>query len=269
MSTGLRLNIGCGRTFHPAWLNFDLYPADPSVRRVDIRAGLPLADGSCAVVYHAHVIEHLKPAAARAFLAEVRRVLAPGGIVRVVVPDLEQIAQLYLRHLECAAAGGESEAHRWMTLELVDQLVRDTSGGEMGRFLRHEKIPASSFIAGRLGGESLAAHAETVTTPRQVTGAGFYRRWARRALLGLSQALLGRTAREGVSEGLFRATGEVHRWMYDRVSLAHLLEECGFTDMRRCAAADSSIPDFASFKLDADAARERKPDSLYMEACRS
>ena len=67
--------------------------------------------------------------------------------------------------------------------------------------------------------------------------------------------------------GRFRLSGEVHQWMYDRVSLGRLLTSAGFSEVRVCQAQDSAIADFASYQLDTDeAGAVRKPDSLFMEA---
>jgi SAM-dependent methyltransferase len=46
-------------------------------------------------VYSSHMIEHLDRSEARAFLAEVRRVLRPGGVVRIAAPDLSRFAADY------------------------------------------------------------------------------------------------------------------------------------------------------------------------------
>lgn len=117
------VNVGCGATPTPGFVNLDnsltvRLAARPLVGRavsrllkphqryfVDkvIGAGirwadatrLPLADASMDVVYTAHMLEHLGPARARAFLAEARRVLVPGGVVRIVLPDLEKLVQQY------------------------------------------------------------------------------------------------------------------------------------------------------------------------------
>jgi predicted SAM-dependent methyltransferase len=42
------------------------------------------------------MIEHLDRGEARAFLAEVRRILRPGGVVRIAVPDIARLVQVYL-----------------------------------------------------------------------------------------------------------------------------------------------------------------------------
>ena len=67
-------------------------------------------------------------------------------------------------------------------------------------------------------------------------------------------------------EGLFRRSGEVHRWMYDRFSLALALRDAGYTDISRFRADTSRIPGFEEYGLDAANGAVRKPDSLFMEA---
>jgi len=70
-----------------------------------LRQPIPLADGCCAAVYHSHVLEHFPRDEAPGFLSECYRLLRTGGILRVVVPDLETIARLYLQNLEGALVG--------------------------------------------------------------------------------------------------------------------------------------------------------------------
>lgn len=48
-------------------------------------------------IYSSHMLEHLDRAEAQSFLAECRRVLRPGGILRLAVPDLRNAAYQYLR----------------------------------------------------------------------------------------------------------------------------------------------------------------------------
>jgi SAM-dependent methyltransferase len=69
-------------------------------RRGDVRFAnaavrIPCADGSAAAVYSSHMIEHLDRSEARAFLAEVRRVLMPGGVLRIAAPDLFLLIRAY------------------------------------------------------------------------------------------------------------------------------------------------------------------------------
>ena len=78
-----------------------------------------------------------------------------GGIVRVGVPDLEKLCQLYLSRLAAACNGDESAAHDydWILLEMFDQTVREKSGGEMLEYLRQNPLPNEDFVFERIGEE--------------------------------------------------------------------------------------------------------------------
>src|SRR6266513_2402566 len=85
-TTHLRLHIGCGRTHLPGWVNLDLAGLGADVPW-DLRNRLPLSDQSSEAVFHEHLLEHLPLSGALSLLRECWRVLMPGGIVRVGVPD--------------------------------------------------------------------------------------------------------------------------------------------------------------------------------------
>jgi predicted SAM-dependent methyltransferase len=83
---GLRLNIGCGSNIKPGWVNIDMSArADLSL---DMRERFPFADVSADIVYSEHFFEHLDyPIDTGHFLSESFRVLVPGGVFSVGVPD--------------------------------------------------------------------------------------------------------------------------------------------------------------------------------------
>jgi predicted SAM-dependent methyltransferase len=91
---GLRVQLGSGDVLKPGWVNVDLHPA--ADLRLDVRRPWPFADGTAAEVYAEHLFEHLGwPGEADRFLAEARRVLAPGGKLRLSVPDLGRHVRAY------------------------------------------------------------------------------------------------------------------------------------------------------------------------------
>jgi len=123
----MRINVGCGGTPTDGWQNFDNsltirlahWPGvtqvfkllnfrngqaswlgrianDSDIRFADAAVRIPCADQSVEVVYSSHMIEHLGRSGAQAFVAEVKRVLQPGGIVRLAAPDLALLVQQYL-----------------------------------------------------------------------------------------------------------------------------------------------------------------------------
>lgn len=89
----LKLHIGCGKASLSGWINIDV---DPAPLALNVLWGLPFPDRSASHVFVSHMLEHLFfPRDVRFFLAELRRVLAPGGVVRFVVPDIEQCIEAY------------------------------------------------------------------------------------------------------------------------------------------------------------------------------
>lgn len=271
--TGSRyLNIGCGSTFHPAWTNVDLASASPHVQVHDIRSGLPYSSESFDACYHSHVLEHVTREQAERLISECFRVLAPGGVLRVAVPDLEVIARNYLRSLERASAvePGAEHDYDWTMLELYDQTVRSKSGGGMVAYLMDPAIPNREFVHGRLGAEAEAVW--TVRPPLPLWERVRRQRPSRvvnRIRLAFTTALVrilaGQEAQQAFREGIFRNSGEIHRWMYDRFSLGRLLTRAGFVEVRVCRADESRIPGFNDFRLDMTDRGVRKPDSLFIE----
>lgn len=94
---GVLANIGCGPFGQEGWVNLDLFPAPGVTMRADCRHGFPLGDGAVRGIHVEHYFEHLEPGTERPrFLAECRRCLEPGGILRIVVPDMRKYAEAYL-----------------------------------------------------------------------------------------------------------------------------------------------------------------------------
>jgi aspartate beta-hydroxylase len=92
---GLKLHVGCGAHVLPGWINLDL---DPAPLAWNVLWGLPFVDGAATHVYVSHLLEHLYfPHEVAPFLREVHRVLAPGGRLRLVVPDVAQLIDAYHR----------------------------------------------------------------------------------------------------------------------------------------------------------------------------
>jgi predicted SAM-dependent methyltransferase len=96
---GLSLNVGSGGRGLPGWLNTDAvgHPSDQTFP-CDVRRGIPLTDGSVARILAEHVVEHLNfRHELPSVLREFRRVLQPGGRLRIIVPDGRRFAEAYVR----------------------------------------------------------------------------------------------------------------------------------------------------------------------------
>jgi predicted SAM-dependent methyltransferase len=106
----LMLHIGCGKNPLPGWINIDVFPAPLAM---NVQWGLPFAPASTRYVFVSHLLEHLFfPRDVKPFMAELRRVLTPGGVVRLVVPDIEQCIEAYVKN-DAAFFGNRREAWPW------------------------------------------------------------------------------------------------------------------------------------------------------------
>jgi SAM-dependent methyltransferase len=115
----MNVNMGCGDKPTPGWVNIDNSPTvliantpfrallggrsafARVARQAGIRYGNAFRTGfpasSVAVLYACHLLEHFDREDAGRFLSEARRVLEPGGILRLCVPDLRRYVDDYLK----------------------------------------------------------------------------------------------------------------------------------------------------------------------------
>ena len=95
-ANNLLVNLGAGGKGKPGWINVDSYPF-PGINCVyDCRKQLPFPDESVNGIFCEHFFEHIDyTEEVPYFLSECRRVLKPGGVMRIVVPDSEQYMRAY------------------------------------------------------------------------------------------------------------------------------------------------------------------------------
>jgi SAM-dependent methyltransferase len=124
MEKKIYVQYGCGFSAGDGWENFDSSPtlrleripvvglfvsaqfsgnARPfpaSVQYGDICKGLPIADNTVCGCYASHVLEHLSLTDFRRALANTFRMLRPGGVFRLIVPDLYERARRYVMDVD-------------------------------------------------------------------------------------------------------------------------------------------------------------------------
>lgn len=262
----IMLNLGCGNRTHEAWVNIDYSlkailkslffirpflstPNPANYINHDLRHGIPFSDSTVDVVYACHVLEHLEHKDALPFMKEIHRVLKPYGLVRIVVPDLEKTVLTYIDALDTLRSDtnkskNNQDGYQWATIMLLDQLVRTQPGGEMAKWLqenRHSKFVRS--MEGNL---------------LEIANANYFKTKQGRIRKQIIQLLRPKCPAK---------SGELHKWMYDDVSLEQLLAQAGFKDAQRMSHSESRIPEWTSFLLDSNPdSSPHQPGSIWFEA---
>ncbi|GAB3924337.1 class I SAM-dependent methyltransferase [Mucilaginibacter myungsuensis] len=114
----LYVHYGCGQCAPPEWKNFDVSPTlriqktpvlgfllknvlgqkfDKNVKYGDVTEGLPgIADNSVDGAYCSHVLEHMSLEDFRLAIANTYKMLKPGGVFRLIMPDLKVLVDDYI-----------------------------------------------------------------------------------------------------------------------------------------------------------------------------
>jgi SAM-dependent methyltransferase len=90
-----RLHWGCGSWTPPGWINSDIKDGPGIDISCDIRNGLPLEDASIDYAVSIHALPEMPYNDLVPALQELRRVLKPGGVLRLALPDLLKGVQAY------------------------------------------------------------------------------------------------------------------------------------------------------------------------------
>jgi SAM-dependent methyltransferase len=135
--TGIYVQYGCGTSCPDGWQNYDVSPRlrfeklpvvgglvgsrgwalfPEQVRYGDIVGGLPVPARSAAGVYCSHVLEHIDRASIAVALKNTLEMLQPGGLFRLVVPDLGWRARLLVQ-----STGDEDAADRFMRISYLGE----------------------------------------------------------------------------------------------------------------------------------------------------
>lgn len=278
------LNVGCGlRYFKDAeWTNVDIVSTGEDVIACDLKNGIPFPNNTFDFVYHSHVFEHIPKSQADFFISECIRVLRPNGILRVVIPDLEGIITNYLRLLEKGIENPNSKEiaadYDWIMLEMYDQCVRNTEGGEMLNYLKQEPLINQDFVFSRISTEGKNMRKSFLNSKskkpykfipdplwKRVISPKTYSR-AIEQLLTFSKRKFIRKNKEVIETGKFRLCGETHQWMYDRYSLSRILFKHGLVNISTRKADESYLQNWSKYNLDTEPdGSTYKPDSLFME----
>jgi len=140
----------------------------------DLTKGIPFPDNSADAVYHSHLMEHIDRDHVAGFQKEIFRVLKPGGIQRVCVPDLE----LLIKDYNASLAGDDlsregSLRHDGSVAAMFEQSVRRAPAGARGRSALRRRMERWLLGDARARGETHQWMWDRVNTRAVLMDAGF------------------------------------------------------------------------------------------------
>jgi len=112
-----KLHLGCGKVIIPGYINIDILPLPGVDIQADLRK-LPFDNGYADLIYSCANIEHFGRKEWVEVLREWRRVLKPGGILKISTMDFDACCQEYienknLQHLLGLLIGGQKDRYDW------------------------------------------------------------------------------------------------------------------------------------------------------------
>src|SRR3954465_678784 len=116
------VNLGCGPVAPAGWINCDAKNLPGVDLRCDLRSGLALGADHADYIAAIHVLQDLAYADIVPALREIRRVLKPGGVLRLAVPDIDRAINAYVRR-DAAYFYVPDEHARSVGAKLITQII--------------------------------------------------------------------------------------------------------------------------------------------------
>lgn len=90
------VNLGAGAAGREGWINLDAFPAPGITLTCDCRGALPLPNNCASGIFTEHFLEHIDyEREVPGLLTDCLRILKPGGVIRIIVPDAERYLRAY------------------------------------------------------------------------------------------------------------------------------------------------------------------------------
>lgn len=147
----LSVNIGAGPFGEVGWVNIDMFNMPNISFTYDCRKKLPFLDNTVKRIRCEHMLEHLdRKEEAPAFLKECLRCLMPGGIIRIIVPDVKIFIDAYHENTTDSWARLKNAFSNfnddWLPMDVLNHIFRQDGEHKYG--YDFETLKASLTKAG-------------------------------------------------------------------------------------------------------------------------
>ena len=222
------LNIACGSNYikQPDWVNLDYKRAD-GVKKYNLLKKLPFQDSSFDAVYCSHFVEHIPLRKIDSFLQECMRVIKPGGVLRIVMPDYFFLCKEFIKNFE----NQDFEKANFIKILTLDQCVRTNRGGYLKKYLldvhNNDDQDLKEYIL-EIIGEDFEAMNNSMTLFEQLNFSNFFKLLEILWIYLISSFLPSAFKNQNVS---FTSVGEKHTWLYEEESFKRKLIENNFKEV--------------------------------------
>jgi predicted SAM-dependent methyltransferase len=262
------LNLACGDHFvnSPEWVNCDFAPQSKIVKQVNLLRKFPFKAESFDLVYCSHYVEHIELSNIQGFVNECARVLKKRGIIRLALPDFENIAREYVKNKDM----NKNEFASFNIVEMIDQCVRVKSGGTLSDWYSRAKNDdlLRDYISARTGQEfksNLKSQTKLIVRLKRVT----LKKLMLKIQLHIYFFLISFFPSWFKNNHISRAaTGEKHCWVHDFDSVKFFLDKAGFDEITRVSAFLTLEKEFPLYPLDINSMNQARKgaESMYIEA---
>lgn len=230
----------------------------PYIHHLELRRPLPYEPNTFDEIYCNHVLEHLTLEDGRQLVREFYRILKPGGMCRLVVPDLELVAREYLHNLEIVTKDqtkGNVTRYEWSVADMIDQMVRTKPGGIMGEKLIAGNVDWDQIH--RCNGDALDSFREDSREgqprnlfdrlkhefPGKLNDLPRFIAWVWYGILRKLYVLFSKRS-------FLQLYNEINLWMYDQFSLQELMRGANFQNVQRMDFKTSHIRGWNRYNFD-------------------
>ena len=280
LTSGRALNLACGTSYisSPQWTNVDWSAPGPDVIGFNLLRKLPFPENYFDLVYSSHYIEHLLPEDLERLFEECYRVLTPGGIIRIVTPDWDEMISEYMSQVK----KNNTDYADYVRAEILDQCVRTKPGGRLKTihkraltdpaFANYLQLRSGIVLKREVAGTDIEGQKRILHRFKTFLRADSYRKkfllkkkieigyislivkmfpdWFRRYHISLTDP------------------GEKHLWLFTRDELSAILEETGFRKVKKLefSSTQSQLQDVLHLDTLPEGGPRKGALSMFIEA---